>query len=83
MADPEISAPSSRRTNRALRSQRWRRIAALAGGGLVVVLAIGAALVFTNVVTLPGSADARVTAAPRDPTTTSTTRPEAKTHHRR
>ncbi len=48
-----------------------------------MLLAIGVALVFTNVVTLPGSADAHVTAARHDPTTTSTTRSNATGHHRR
>ncbi len=47
----------------------------------MVVLAIGVALVFTNVVTWPGSADAHVTASPHDPTTT-TSRPRATVHHR-
>ncbi len=82
MADPELSPPPSRRTNRAVRAQHWRRVASVTGGGVVIALAIGVALVFTNVVNLPGSADAHVTAAHPDPTTTTTPRARATGHHR-
>jgi hypothetical protein len=84
MTDPEISAPSRRRVTRVHRRQQARRAGAFVGAAFVVAGAIGAALVVTNVITLPGSTDARVTAPShhRPTPTTTTTRVPVTAHQR-
>ena len=47
-----------------------------------MAIAIGVALVFTNVIALPGSSDARITAAPRHQSATTTTTSRPATKHR-
>jgi len=82
MADPEFSAPSRRRLTRRRHRQRFRRIGAVFGGGLIVAVAIGVVLVLTNVITLSGADNTHPTAAPRGGATTTTSEPESSTPHR-
>jgi hypothetical protein len=82
MADPEIPAASSRGAARRARRRRVRQIATVATSVLMLALIVGAVLVVTGAVVLPG-ADSTAQASDRPPDSTTTTVPPKSTRHHR
>lgn len=83
MAEPETSTRSVRRAARALKRNRFRKVASSVGAFVVVLAAVATALVLTNIVTVPGADSSRVNAASvRSPGSSTTSRPARASRHR-